>query len=603
MRPSQQAFSSTGRRKLAKGRAPLNYLAVSVFLLVASQTPSATEKFCNEFTCSKIERCWLRSVSNGKMDTSYGCFKAAKNRGLRSEVVLFAINNTHRGAISLENVVVDGDVQLRDAAAAVPILFENVLISGDLVFDSVDGQKRVRVVSSTIAGDVQIVESAFDHGFALLKSRVNGSVIISNSLFGRVLDLGNSSAHSVLIDECEVGSKLSLKGFRSRDQLAVKFTRVGGILDLHYAKAKSIWLSTIKISGQLALARAHVSESLELFRVTCEDRVWVNRAKIGGRFLVESSEFLGLILDGADFRRVSIFSVTLHEVLSIGDNRDDVGTDPMEWSVDGELRLDQVSTKQFDFDPTAGSWPASISVRAFEYETIGGYISRTKGVSPAETPSSIFIDWLELQAFRFENYRQMANVLAASDELGKASDIEFAGRMRQIKSKLSGGEYGPAIVLALLGVALGFGVKVWIALAPTVFFFGIGSIIAYRAIEIPAAKKERKGKDHTGLTAVAASEGKSVGSASGTHARPLEAQSSVVLRSRGSGRDSKLSRLLYALQFSLDRLVPVVTFMKEEDRGDPKNPWVKVYFMFHQAVGFVLTTAVVSRFTDLAGGW
>jgi hypothetical protein len=140
-------------------------------------------------------------------------------------------------------------------------------------------------------------------------------------------------------------------------------------------------------------------------------------------------------------------------------------------------------------EPEAPSWPAEIDLEGFTYDLLGGLFGG--GGGPADMrarPSSSYAAWLERdRPFSPQPYEQLAKVLRASGEPGKANDILYAARERQRRDYRDAGKWGKWLGMSVLkwAIGYGFGRRYFRALGWVALFTAIGTLLLHSCGEQP----------------------------------------------------------------------------------------------------------------------
>jgi len=252
------------------------------------------------------------------------------------------------------------------------------------------------------------------------------------------------------------------------------------------------------ISGRLDLNSARIAEALSLaFGTSFKDTVDLAGTNIGGRLVMRGASFAGavslngttvtgpaflddgasfkgevdltgasfgsdLVLSNADFAStVRLTNAHIGSELRLGSKVQPAarwGSGPL------ELRNTRCASLQ-DRWPTkkepeeASAWPAAIDLEGFTYDLLGGLLGG--GGGPADMrarPAPSYEAWLARhRPFSPQPYKQLAKILRASGDPGKANDILYAARERQRDDCRQAGEWGKWLGMSLLKATIGYG--------------------------------------------------------------------------------------------------------------------------------------------------
>lgn len=110
-------------------------------------------------------------------------------------------------------------------------------------------------------------------------------------------------------------------------------------------------------------------------------------------------------------------------------------------------------------EPEAPIWPTKIDLEGFTYDLLGGWAGADGGPADMRArPASSYVAWLARhRPFSSQPYEQLAKVLRASGEPGKANDILYAARERQRRDYRQAGEWQQWLGMSLLSATTGYG--------------------------------------------------------------------------------------------------------------------------------------------------
>lgn len=292
-------------------------------------------------------------------------------------------------------------------------------------------RQGVRIVGALFDEPVNLIEADIRHEFWLHQSRFTSNVDLHRIRTRSLLSLeGSVFTGTLIMDSASIGGDL--------------FMRQG-------AEFAEVWLRGAKVGGQLDMTGAKVTGTLIM-----------DGASIGGDLFMGEGTFtkpidpifvrIGGILDlrDATLTRLDLTGTRIEGELHLASD----GRSP-KWSDDAKLVLR--NTRVGAVQDEAGAWPKVLDLHGFTYERFGGLEADPEAAVGKRGPNW-FIEWLARdEPYAPQPYQQCAKVLHEMGHPEMASDVLYAGRERERKEALRGGNNPRATGLLLLKSFVGYG--------------------------------------------------------------------------------------------------------------------------------------------------
>lgn len=186
-------------------------------------------------------------------------------------------------------------------------------------------------------------------------------------------------------------------------------------------------------------------------------------------------------------------------------------------------------------------WPGKLELDGFTYTNLG--VLGAEGIDdPTNRDAIWYIDWLAKQVkYSPQPYEQLASVLRKAGHSGKADEILYAGRNRELKN--ASGLLNCAWLFTNK-VFIGYGYRIYYA-----FYWFLGFLFL----------------------------------------------GAFVLRVTGQGPAHKMP---YGFSFSADMLLPIVQ-LRERHKEVDLSGFARYYFYFHKLMGFILVSFFLAGLAGL----
>jgi hypothetical protein len=422
-------------------------------------------------------------------------------------------DSTVTGLLNMNGIRVDQDLLMRDKAQ-----FNAV----DLTAGHIGG--RLELNGSTVAGslameaiqvdlDMLMQDKAAFKAINLVAARIGGALYINESTIDGELNLNRAS----------IGSQLNLIGSTVTGLLYINSTRVGQNLHMegnaHFAE---INLVGAHIAGQLDLDTSTVSGPLQGNYIDVGQAAFFGRgATFEAQITLVSGKFgQDLYLSGGTFHKnVNLAGAQIEGVLVL---------ESTHWLNGATLSLNNGSAGGIDL---SDNWPDNIYLNGFTYRTLSN-LAKYDGQQAAI--------WFGKQTYAPQPYEQLATVLQANGLIDEATDIRYAGKVREYDASTGLRRGG----LFLLKYSIGFGYRLEYA-----FAWALGFVLLGWAVLFATGQRNKHGTT-------------------------------------------------LGLAYSFDMLLPLVQLDKKHDDVE-LDPWPQRYFFAHKIVGVLLTSFIVAGISGL----
>nr|NIS63529.1 hypothetical protein [Pseudomonadota bacterium] len=313
--------------------------------------------------------------------------------------------------------------------------------------------------------------------------------------------------------------------------------------------------NSMETAGSLFMHEGAEFAEVELADAKIGGLVEMTGSKFTGKLNMNSMETAGSLLmhEGAEFAEVELVSAKIGKNLDFSGSKlasiDLTGTHvrgeftlgppPTKWLERAKLTLR--NTEVVALQDLSNAWPDTLELDGFTYALLGGFAS--EGAEDMATRQvSWFKEWLEKQEkYSPQPYEQLAKVLRKEGHVGKADDVLYAGKNREL-SEAEGllGWLG----LVLLKVFIGYGYRVYYAIFWFLGFIGLGAFVLRLSGQGPA------------------------------HGMP------------------------YGIAYSLDMVLPIIR-LRERHYDFDLAGWIRYYFYLHKLMGYVLASFLVAGLSGL----
>lgn len=583
----------------------LGVFDVKAVSAIADQRHSEADSSLNETDGDVLDQ--IRSeLSDGKPTNIAERLTGGSFAGARlSNFLLDVFSATD--SIVLENVRVDGALDLEGIEAR-DLSIEDSVISGQLDISGASISRDVDFSASAIRGGLLLRETDVGRSFVatelaapwvdatgaqigrsatLVQARIDGPVILAESLIGGNLEVEGLDAAALHLESARIGQSMdgigvTLESILSGSNLTVegdvwldgleatsldlRWAKLGSSLNANQASlTSSIILNQAEIGGSLGLVESE-SEKIDL-NYSSLDTVVMDRARVTGRFSAVSADVDTDLRLGVDARLTEVDLSQIHierelrvwgstitgdlllrgsraagSLALLGPDGQSVTWGPTS-SMD--LRLAQFGS----IDDSRNSWPSVILVEGYRFDTPRSKHESTQASDFVDRDYRWLIEWLERDSegnsFPQQAYIEMEDSLRSAGRLAAADEVAIA-RLDRLRAE----SRGPRAVVSWIDwLLIGYGYRPWRAGVLVALLWAVGSWCAH------------KESAHT-------------------------------------------TEIDNPLMFSLDRLVPLVTFSRRYSDIEISNmkPVHRLYFYFHVGSGYlvgVLLAVTVARLTQV----
>jgi hypothetical protein len=356
-----------------------------------------------------------------------------------------------RRPLSLTGSTVTGDFSAARLRADSAIGGDDALFEGKIDLHGAKIGHSLDMEDSSIEGEVNLGNAKVDDNFYMDGSTFGGDVYLSNATIDGTVSMERASfAGKLHAEGVIVGHDLFMRfGTEFRDKVFLIGAKVGGILELRYAKA---WF--------VDLSRAQAAElqtgGLEWWCAGGQTPNGDNAGTVAGDESLSARWLLG-----------------------------DTRWNEARCNLKGETDPPKLALRNFyvgAFQDRNDAWPPALDLEGFRYEHLGG-IAGVSGLANAGPDdmrgrkAAEWIDWLERdRTFSTQPYVQLSSVLAAAGHRDTADAILFAGRERERDKYLAEGNYIQWAWLTFLHYVAGYGIGLYTfyVICPVIFFTVVG---------------------------------------------------------------------------------------------------------------------------------
>jgi hypothetical protein len=442
--------------------------------------------------------------------------------------------STVTGMLSMNGIRVDQGLFMRDKAHFKDINLVAAHIGGalDLSGSTVAGMLNMNQIHADYA--VFMHDKANFKEINLAVAHIGGQLDLSSSTVTGMLDMNGISVDQVLLmREKAQFAAIDLRGARA-EQIDLSSSTVTGMLDMSEIHVDQALLmgNQANFTG-INLAVAHIGGQLDLNGSTVTGKLNGDYVDVGQTvFLGNSATFT----DEIDFRSaklgqdLDLSEGTFHNNVDLAGTKigGTLGLKSTQWLGTATLNLAGAAAGGIDL---SHSWPDRIFLNEFTYRNLSNISANIS--QQAEK-------WFGKQAYAPQPYEQLASVLQANGLIDEATDIRYAGKVREWRAS-SGLSWA---WLFLLNYSIGFGYHLEYAFAWALGFVLLGWAVLY-----------------------------------------------------ATGQRTKHGMTL-GLAYSFDMLLPLVQLDKKHDDVD-LDPWPQRYFYAHKIVGVLLASFIAAGISGL----
>ena len=442
--------------------------------------------------------------------------------------------STVAGMLAMNGSSVGQGLFMRDKANFTEIDLAVAHISGplDLSGSAVAGMLNMNGIS--VDQGLVMRDKAHFKDINLVSAHIGGVFDLSSSTVTGMLDMNGISIDQVLVmrDKARFEEINLVAGHT--EQLDLNSSTVTGLLNMNQIHVDQALLMGNQANfAAINLIVAHIGGQLDLHGSTVT-------GKLNGNYIdVEQTVFLG---NGATFTdEIDLRSAKLGQDLTLSGGIFNkgvnlrgtqiggiLGLESTQWRGSATLNLTGAAAGGIDL---SHSWPDKIYLNEFTYRNL---------TNIAENISQQAEKWFGKQAYAPQPYEQLANVLQANGLIDEATDIRYAGKVREWRAA-SGLSW---VWLFLLNYSIGFGYHLEYAFAWALGFVLLGWAVLY-----------------------------------------------------ATGQRTKHGMTL-GLAYSFDMLLPLVQLSKKHDDVD-LDPWPQRYFYMHKIVGVLLASFIAAGISGL----
>ena len=377
------------------------------------------------------------------------------------------------------------------------VAFTGSTFEDKLSLDSVNIGGNLNMTYSEF-GEVVLKTAEIAGGVSMSDSRFLGRLSMNGATVGGALFMRKAVFADVDLTEAAIGRQLSTSGSTFNGTLEMGSLSTGGHLLMNEGSSfGDVFLRGARIAGQLSVSDAvfrgqldgqstSVEQDLMMTGARFERPVDLPMIRIGG----------GVNIGGASLSVLNLSGATVGKDLAFG-----AGGRSVQWrsytDSDGRIWDPWVFLWNASvgalIDDTA-SWPDNVglSLRDFRYERLtpfggrGGRFGDLRDVA-------WYIDWLRRDpSYSFQPYQQLAKVLEAYGEDGKANKVLIAGRERERMQLPWWSPEGWWLLALRLLIGYGYGAGELLALIWAIPLIWTGGVVAQSKGQ-PRSNDERPG--------------------------------------------------------------------------------------------------------------
>jgi hypothetical protein len=341
------------------------------------------------------------------------------------------------------------------------------------------------------------------------------------------------------LNNAKIDGDLIMRGSKFTGLLSMDGLKVGGSLQMRdKAEFAGVDLPGAKIDGQLTMTSSKFTGPLNMDSLQVGTHIFMRRVEVTTQDEIDlvSSDIGGnLQIGNGSFPSLNLTGTKIHGEFSLGSK-----VNPsLKWQPYSRLVLR--NTEVGVLQDSRDVWPKNLELDGFLYDRLGG-IDAESVDDPADREAVWYIDWLAKQGrYSPQPYEHLASVLRKAGHSGKAKEILYAGRNRELENTAGWLDYA---WLFLLKVIIGYGYRIYYAL---IWFLGFSFFGA------------------------------------------------MVLRATG---EALVHKIPWGVFYSVDMLLPIVKLRELHYKID-LHGYARYYFYFHKLMGYVLVSFLIAGLSGL----
>jgi len=349
-------------------------------------------------------------------------------------------------------------------------------------------------------------------------------VLRSAKIGGQLSMIGSKFNGKLNMNSIEVKGTLFIRGEAEFEEVSLHSAKIGGQIDM----------AGSKFNGRLIMETIDVKKHLIMTDITTPFPVNLGYAVIGGSLILWGSNLNSLNLTGTHIGQE--LSLDLENKLLV------------KWAPESKITLRNTVVGALVDHPEA--WPENLVLDGFTYAQLGGL-----GGDSEDDMDSRDVSWLKGwiekdKSYSPQPYLQLAGVLAKEGHRGKASDILYHGKNREL-SKSNGID---KLFLSLNKSFIGYGYRVYNAGIWALGFVIFGMIILWTT--------------------------------------------NSEIKEKINDNQNSLSYFVEIFFYSLDMILPIIKLADNHKVSTLPNE-VRYYFYVHHMMGYVLGFFLIAGLSGL----
>ena len=450
-------------------------------------------------------------------------FAAVRLRGAEIGGQVAMDGSTFNGKLNMDSASIRGALLMRQAEFA-EVDLRGAEIGGQIAMDGSTFNGKLNMDSVTI-GAILLMNDAVTFATVNLRgAEIGGQISLKGSTFNGKLNMNSMTVGaSLLMHDGATFAEVDLRGAEIGDQVGMDGSTFNGPLNMDSVMIRGGWfmwqakfaevdLRGAEIGGRISMPSSTFNGKLNMGSVTIGTSLLMHDgatfaevnlagAEIGGQVGMDGSTFNGplnmdsVMIGASLLMRHAVFNKEVKlTYASVGTNLDARGAelgglDLTATRVARELwlgspgsnikwkeykdknnsthppKLRLLNTTVGTLQDTKNTWPPALErdLDGFTYTRLGGLGPKEREM-PFERGSGWFIGWLEKdKAYSPQPYRQLATVLSQAGYDPIADEIHFALQDRIRTHDTT--PFATKVLLTMSWVLLGYGYKIWLALA------------------------------------------------------------------------------------------------------------------------------------------
>jgi len=452
------------------------------------------------------------------------------------------------GLLNMNNVHVEGNLYMQKAEIGAAnlisakiddqIIMNSSKSTGPLDMGSLQAGSSILMEGVEFAA-VDIRNAKIVQAFSMNDSKFTGPLIMAGLQVGGGLHMGKARFVEVNLTGAKIDQGLVMESSKFTGPLIMDSLHVEGSLFMRDGgEFASVNLQNAKIDNQLELTSSKFTGPLIMDGLQVGSNLVLRGAKLNKESLPFNLIFaeigLSLFIEDSTLPSLNLTGAKIHGALVLGRQ----GYTSLSWHSDSQLILRNTEVGAIQDLPNV--WPEKLELDGFTYAHLG-VVGAEGDEDSADRDASWYIDWLARQVkYSPQPYEQLASVLRKAGHAGKADDILYAGRNRE----LDAAGWLDYTRLLLLKVFIGYGYRIYYSFGWFLLFVGIGVFVLWKT---------------------------------------------------GQGRVHKMS---YGVSYSVDMLLPIIRLRKHHEMIDLCGP-ARYYFYFHKVMGYILVSFFIAGLSGL----